>query len=283
MANYGYGGNNGAYSNTSYGGQNAAQEGGGFMNGSQAGSQDTPGGSKTYGKDTLRPVTIKQVLEAQQPHPDSDFKIDGTDVTQITFVGQINGISSQTTNTTFKLDDGTGTIEVKQWVDSDADPETAKALPKEGEYLRVWGRLKAFNNKRHVASHLLRPIDNMNEISYHLLEATAVHLYFTRGPPPTADGVKTEGGNGMFVGTDGGAAAGGGSNASKAMKMTPLARKVYDLLQSAPTNNEGLHVNVIATQLGLNSNDVFKAGDELLGAGTIFTTVDDETWAVLEY
>jgi replication factor A2 len=30
-------------------------------------------------------------------------------------------------------------------------------------------------------------------------------------------------------------------------------------------------------------NEVFKAGDELLGLGVIYTTVDDETWAVLEY
>jgi len=42
-ANYGY---QGAYSTTSYGNQNAATEGGGFMNGSQSGSQDSPGGSK---------------------------------------------------------------------------------------------------------------------------------------------------------------------------------------------------------------------------------------------
>ena len=66
-------------------------------------------------------------------------------------------------------------MEVKQWVDGDADPETAKPLPKEGEYLRVWGRLKAFNNKRHVAAHLLRPITNFNEISCHLLEATGAY------------------------------------------------------------------------------------------------------------
>jgi replication factor A2 len=31
------------------------------------------------------------------------------------------------------------------------------------------------------------------------------------------------------------------------------------------------------------SNEVFKAGDVLLGEGFIYTTVDDETWAVLEY
>jgi len=73
-------------------------------------------------------------------------------------------------------------------------PNDRKAATKEGEYLRVFGRLKAFNNKRHVAAHVIRPITDYNEGQYHLLEATAVHLYFTRGPPEEAsNGVKNEG------------------------------------------------------------------------------------------
>ena len=170
---------------------------------------------------------------------------------------------------------------MKQWIDSDADPANAKPQPKEGQYLRVWGRLKSFNNKRHVAAHSIRPVTDFNEINYHLLEATAVHLYFTRGPPEGAEnGVKTEGG--MFVdsGLGNGAAAGGKKLPSK---ITGIARKVYELLQSEPQNNEGLHVNNIAQKLGVPSNEVFKAGDVLLGEGFIYTTVDDETWAVLEY
>ncbi|KAK2624501.1 hypothetical protein QTJ16_006451 [Diplocarpon rosae] len=284
MANYGYGGGGGGYSTTSYGAQGGA-DGGGFMGGSQQGSQESPGGSKTYGKDTLRPVTIKQIIDAQQPHPDSDFKIDGAEVTQLTFIGQINQISSQATNTTFKLDDGTGIIEVKQWVDGDADPEAAKDLPKEGEYLRVWGRLKAFNNKRHVGAHMIRPIKDFNEVNYHLLEATVVHLYFTRGHPDT-NAVKTEGGNPMFVDSNGTSAAHGmtgGTVKPLSSKMSAIAKRVYEVLKSSPQNNEGLHVHHIASQLGVGSNEVFKAGDELLGEGAIYTTVDDETWAVLEY
>jgi replication factor A2 len=114
-----------------------------------------------------------------------------------------------------------------------------------------------------------------------LLEATAVHLYFTRGPPEGAEnGVKSEGG--MFVdsGLGNGAAAGGKKLPAK---ITGIARKVHELLQSEPQNNEGLHVNNIAQKLGVPSNEVFKAGDVLLGEGLIYTTVDDETWAVLEY
>jgi replication factor A2 len=118
----------------------------------------------------------------------------------------------------------------------------------------------------------------------HLLEATAEHLYFTRGPPESANGgLKAE--DGVFVG--GGAVNGGGPVGGAGKKLPPkisaAGRKVWEFLQSAPQNNEGLHVQQIATELGIPSNDVFKAGDELLADGLIYTTVDDETWAVLEY
>jgi replication factor A2 len=118
----------------------------------------------------------------------------------------------------------------------------------------------------------------MNEINMHLLEATYVHLYFTRGPPESLNNSAAAGGDGMFVQQD------GYSGGNKSLPhMTPNARKVFQQLQNAPQNNEGLHVRHIAAECGMPVNDVFKAGDELLGLGIIYTTVDDETWAVLEY
>jgi replication factor A2 len=204
---------------------------------------------------------------------------------QVTFVGQIRSISTQATNITYKLDDGTGLIEVKQWVDPDAPADSAKSLLQENTYVRVFGRLKPFNNKRHVGAHVLRPVTDFNEINTHLLEATYVHLYFTRGPPETLQSAGGAGGaNSMFVESSGsGGAANGGVGGKPLPHMSATAKRVFTLLQSAPQNNEGLHVQNIAAQLGLPANDVFKAGDELLGLGIIYTTVDDETWAVLEF
>ena len=96
--------------------------------------------------------------------------------------------------------------------------------------------------------------------------------------------MKSEGGGGMFVDIHGGASNGASTGGKKLpAKIGAIGRKVFELLQSEPQNNEGLHVHNIANKLGIPSNEVFKAGDELLGEGLIYTTVDDETWAVLEY
>ncbi|KAI9829865.1 MAG: hypothetical protein M1819_005963 [Sarea resinae] len=280
------------YSTTSYGAQGGAA-GGGFMNhGTQGGSQDSPGGSssKKFGKDSLRPVTIKQVLEAQLPHPDAEGVVDGTEITQVTFIGQIRNISTQTTNITYKMDDGTGTIEVKQWIDSDAissmdTSEEAKPKLVENSYARVFGKMKEFNNKRHVGAHIVRPITDFNEIQYHLLEATLVHLFFTRGPPNQLSKSAVDGTNQAGY-VQQGAYDGAGETAADARtypQISGSANKVFQALKSFPQNNEGLHVQNLASQLGMQIPEVMKAADELISNGMIYTTVDDNTWAILAF
>lgn len=245
----------------------------------------TPGGRSNYGKDTLRPCTIKQILDAQQPHPDAEFKIDGTEITQVTFVGQIRNISTQTTNITYKLDDGTGTIEVKQWIDSDTSADGAAHSQLTGNAnAKVWGRLKAFNNKRHVGAHVIRPVTDVNELNHHLLEATAVHLLFAKGPVgpnTTSTGYADQG----AVPNGGGAAGAGadGQGGKQMPQMSNLARKVFQTLRNTPQSHEGMHVQNLAADMSVGVNDAQKGADELVSLGLIYTTVDDNTWAILDF
>jgi replication factor A2 len=251
-----------------------------------AGSQnESPGAKRSYGKDSLRPVTIKQLIDAHHPHPDAEhFMIDGAETTQVTFVGQIRNISKQTTNVTYKLDDGTGSIEVKVWIDAETyanqDESNQKPEPVEQQYVRVWGRMKAFNNRRHVGATIVRPIQDFNEIQYHLLEATAVHLHFSRG---SLESMQAKGGangavNGGYKQQNGAATSGSGLPPSASM----AARRIHKCLMDTDQGLEGLHMQTIAMQTGLDISEVQKAGDELQGLGLIYTTVDDNTWAILD-
>jgi replication factor A2 len=183
------------------------------------------------------------------------------------------------------VDDGTGIVEVKQWIDSDTNQdkmEVESNKPKlvEDGYCRVWGRLKAFNNKRHVGAHIIRPITDFNEINYHLLEATAVHLFFTRGPPPNAQSNGHK--NGAANGVDGGRHEVASGADGVLGNVSPLARRIFTTLKNTPQSNEGLHVQMVASQMGMPVSDVYKGAEELLAVGVIFTTVDDNTWAVLD-
>lgn len=167
-------------------------------------------------------------------------------------------------------------------MDTTSDSTISKPKLVENEWARVWGRLKAFNNKRHVGAHVIRPVAEKMEITYHLLEATYVHLYFIKGP---LDQIKAE--SGGANGAAGEVGYGGGDTRMNGQQQMPnisvAARRVYQKLKDSPQNNEGLHVQNIAALVGMNVPEVRKAGDELLSHSMIFTTVDDDTWALLEF
>lgn len=204
----------------------------------------------------------------------------------MTIVGQVRAVNPQPTNITYQIDDGTGIIDVKKWVDADK-VEDSNPQYQPDQYVRVWGRLKSFNQKRHVGAHFIRAVDDFNEVNYHALEATYVHLYYTKGPLGGEGGQRTAGdgnagaGDSMFVDSYG---AGGGSETnSKLGACGSNARKMYTFLSSSPGGNEGVHLNVITSGTGLTTRDVLGAADELLSQGLVYTTVDDETWAILDY
>ncbi|KAL2822974.1 hypothetical protein BJX63DRAFT_2918 [Aspergillus granulosus] len=269
MDNYGYG-------NTSYGGGGG---GGGFV----------PG--ETNRNTTMRPITIKQALDATQPYPEASFQIDSQDVSSVVFVGQVRNISSQSTNITYKLDDGTGEIEAKHWMTPDDSMDTTDESVASGGkdrngieingYAKVFGKLKnMFGDRRVVTTHCVRPLTDINEVHFHFLEAAAVHLFFTRGPAPAAGGGSGGAKDEQMAGIDGGADGGGGVSLPA---MTPLAKRVYNLLRTEPQTNEGMQAQQIAAKLGVSIGDVARAGDELLNAAVIYSTVDEQTWAILEY
>jgi replication factor A2 len=95
---------------------------------------------KRAGGNTLRPVTIKQILDAQQAHPDAEFRIDGVEVGQVsfpsyycswwfqqlTFVAMVRSAAMQSTNVTYRMEDGTGMIDVKQWIDAEQGAANAE-------------------------------------------------------------------------------------------------------------------------------------------------------------
>ena len=292
---YGGGGNyGGGYQSTTYNAGGGAGSGG-FFTGSQGGggggaggSQGTP--SKAFAKSSLRPVTIKQILDAHQPHQDSTiFMCDNTELSQVTFVGQVRNIVVQATNVTLTVDDGTGIMEVKQWLDiakdgsgDDGSGGGAGASPagniQETMYVRILGNTREQNGRRHVGTHNIRPVTDYNEVLFHLLEATAIHLYFTKGPLEQLGG----GGGGKAdyggdthmadAGAGHGGGGGGGGVGGAPAGLNRQARMVFEVLKNSPSN-EGLHINQIASKGGMNPADVYAGVEQLIELGTCFTTV----------
>jgi len=189
------------------------------------------------------------------------------------------------------MDDGTGSLEVKQWVEATAIPDGPSQKLQPNQYVRVLGTLKAFGGKRYLNAHHIRPIMDFNEIHYHLLETTAIHLHMTKGPPEqfgqTTGGVGHQmhgQGHGRDVAMGGmSAPVGGGAGSRYYPPNASLhSRRILDAVMSKPQHTDGTHVNTIAQMSGLSLGEVEKAVYELTEAGIAYTTLDDSHIMIAE-
>jgi len=182
---FGGGGDNnfsgGGDNNDSYSGSQFAS--GGFVNGDSNGSptfsqsQSSPSAKKRDAQ-SLTPVTIKQLHNLESK--DSKFKLDGKDLAQVTFVGVILSCEHQQTNLNYMIDDGTGKMNVRLYIDLEDENQRED---KENTYVRVIGNLREFGGNLSVVGFQLIPIKDFNEITFHSLEVIAVHLRNTKGAP----------------------------------------------------------------------------------------------------
>jgi replication factor A2 len=187
------------------------------------------------------------------------------------------------------IDDGTGTLDVKQWVDTDVAPD-GSAQELNGKHVRVLGQLKSFSNKKHVGSHKIYAVTDFNEVQFHLLEATAIHLHLIRGPPeqfaPTAGDSKAvvAYGHNKDKGAVDVVMGGTGDDAGRSLpsQASQNARLIYSLLKNNSPSAEGMNVNTIRMRTQLSSDDISRAMYELTDLAAVYTTIDDSTFAPLD-
>lgn len=260
-------------------------QGGGFMPGSQNGSP----GTKTQKNHTYRPVTIKQLLEADQPHPDADFKIDDVDLDHVTLVAVITNMARGQMNLSLTVEDGTGSIDVRLWLETADDDSGKMEGIDQGVYVRIIGTMKSFNHKRSVNATVLKKVEDFNEINYHLLQVVYVHLYHTRGGPPqqttggqsAMQGVQRAQGNQQkAAGMDAYNASTSAGNVNKWKDLKPNEQKIMVYIEKIGYSNlpdEGLNLNEIARSVpGLTYEKVQAAVEDMMSEGLLYTTSDSE-------
>ncbi|RKP37714.1 hypothetical protein BJ085DRAFT_15783, partial [Dimargaris cristalligena] len=205
---------------------------------------------------TIRPVTIRQLLNIQPEHNDANIKLDDHELTQVVFVANVRKVAPQTTFIAFTLEDGTGAIESRMSMNGDsADPafEEASNFP-ENTYARVIAQVRNYNGKRQIYVSKLRPIDDMNEITYHFLHVIHTHLELTRvasSAPVTGDGTVSG--------------------------FTTIQDKVLEQIQRFSDRDEGANIPHICQQMrGVYSPDeVMQTVELLTNEGHLYSTIDD--------
>lgn len=85
-------------------------------------------------------------------------------------------MSTTATNVGYEIGDGTGYIDVRQWLDSSDDESGKTEGIEQDKYVSVIGSMKIFGGKRHISAQSIRPIEDFNEVYHHLLKALEVSL-----------------------------------------------------------------------------------------------------------
>ncbi|KAH9946108.1 replication protein A subunit RPA32 [Epithele typhae] len=266
--------------------------GGGYMSqnspfGSGGGS---PGGSaRRAASHSLRPVTLRQLLQAQQEHSDAAWKIGDVEVGQVMVVAQALSVQAQTTNCVYMLDDGTARFEARQWVDANSDDEDRVDI-KEGSYVRVLGRMGAFAQKTYlVATHIKQlPLQkHSDEVFFHALDVAATTLIFERGPTKRGSSISRVA-NGSASGATSAYAAqshGGAASNSQFAGLPSLQKSIIEFMLKQPPNEDGINVGAIARHVSstghaADAGIISAALEQLMDQGHVYTTIDDSHFNV---
>jgi len=191
-----------------YGNYDSAM-GGGFM-----GGDDKKGSDKKASRDrqSLIPVSIKQVITCS--HDDDTVRIDGAELNMIKLIGTVDGITDHETNSTFKLSDGSGSIDCKQFRDKGANNTSKPSKLNPGSLMRIIGVVKQYEGKLHIQVYDSTPVTDWNELTYHLLDIILVHCQQTKGPIPGSTGAPVAVVGGNSFGTPNNRSSGGQVNSA---------------------------------------------------------------------
>ncbi|KAJ7111543.1 replication protein A subunit RPA32 [Mycena crocata] len=257
---------------------NQSPGGGGFIQGgSPSGSQGSPGSAKTPASQSLRPVTIAQIRKATQMHSDADWVVDENPIGQVTIVAELHKHEAFTTNRTFGLDDGTGRMDAKMWMDTPDDQklQTWRGMKVgnnlQPEYVRVTGSLRTHHGKKHIHASNIRLVKDPNEIYFHILEVISVNVILQKGLPPRPGQEQHQ--SSAIPGQSAYAIQTRPAN-SQAL-FSSLADNVINYLSSLAPNPEGTFVGDIATALKSDPMELSDTVDRLIDEGHVFTTIDD--------
>ncbi|CAH7665909.1 hypothetical protein PPACK8108_LOCUS203 [Phakopsora pachyrhizi] len=249
--------------------------GGGFMqNGSQLNNLNSPGGGNRRQEMTLRPMTIKQLLESEPSNTDSSLVIQDTEISNVSICGVVRDISRNPTTISLHVEDGTGGIEVRKWIDSSDGESEGLDLQngiQEHDWIKIIGSPKVFNGKRHVSGLRLLKIEDFNQINYHFLDVVKVTLTIDRGSS-NSNGI-----NSMNIDRK------DSNNLSRhitnpaADSRNPSQNKILNFFRTLnDIPDEGVNVREISRGCSLDMNQVYNEIGKLIAEGELYTTIDDE-------
>lgn len=230
------------------------------------GFQSEGGGSQRQQlRSTLTPVTIKQIMDATQPIPDGEFQVNNVSLNLVAFVGVVRNIQDITSAILITVEDGTGSIEVRKWVDDTTSADVAEKTSYElNKYVYITGALKEFNGKKNLQHANIKPITDHNQVIYNHLSAISCHL--------KAQGLALRGNASeekrLFV-----------KDSSGVEMPFSIQDKILTVIrENTNSMQEGVPVPFISQKLNLTDDVVLNQCTDLVDSGRIYSGYDDSAF-----
>jgi replication factor A2 len=278
------------------------------MSGYDNGNDDKKGGGKKDRKPTeersLIPVTVLQIFTAEKSGSDGDQKFaiyPGSDAFQVKLVAVVTEKDEKSTGIHFKVEDGTGSISVKEWTNGDDSSSPylthERSRVAENLYVRIIGTIKEYEGVRSIMAQSIAFAEDLNELTNHFLEV--MHYkeivkkgsMFTNKNGETAADVQQKSANSNSSG--GGVGFGGGSGSSNGPQSmngyggvqaavdndSPLQQAIKNYVKQNGRDSEiGADRHECGTALegqGYSRKDVSLALQNMCNEGLLYTTVDE--------
>jgi replication factor A2 len=252
---------------------------------------------KSRDKQTMLPVSIKQISTAS--NEDGTYRLDGAEIHTVVIMGVVENIEQHSTSTTFKINDGTGSIDAKLW-NNEKDGSSSSLMVRVAtcqinSFLKIVGALRDFEGRKSVLIYDINPLTDWNELTHHLFQVMFVHMQNTRGPVPGSQAAKSASGSGaapnnLFQGRGtpmGGGQHGQSSGAIHAQPDQNAGPKAL-LLKAFVDSQDYEGISLEHCKAFLQQNNVVNVNDHLIRTivqelseeGTIYSTTDEFHYAL---
>lgn len=253
--------------------------GGGFSSGGNdfgGGSQGTPGKQRrNYDEQTQIPVTIAMAFKARGGDEMLMLE-DGRALHTIKIVAAVRNVEVQSTNILYTIEDGTGCINVKQWLDDNDSAEVAemkRQAAKDGIYIKVIGQIKDYDGQKQIVASSIQQLSSGNELTHHLLHVVYSSEKFKKSDSIVAAPAMV--GNGMAF----------GNNHSVQPKMEgggDIKDRVLQFLRQHDNDSEtGVPIELCIEQMkDVSQAAIREAAEGLSEEGQIYSTINESFFKV---
>lgn len=235
--------------------------GGGFSQGGFTGDGNSQQ-NKVQTRNSINPVTIKQILEAEQPVPDGEFKVHNVSISLVGFIGVVRKVHANGVTLFITVEDGTGSIDVRKWVDENinsVEEEKERYMVFLNKYVFVGGALKVYNGNKSIQNASVSLIEDSNQIIYHHLSAIDNHLKSQDVTKSSGSTVNGSQGNKLFVDDEG----------------STTDRVLNFIRQESKTMPEGVPISFITQKLSISEKEGEKHCNDLVESGKIYVGFND--------